>query len=245
MKEYFLKRRITKRNYENLCHDCFGQSEPSLIIKEKARFVNKLLPAQRVVDVGGMWRCNGFYSFIAANEGVEEVILLDCYKNDCFDKINRDFPNVKYININFYKAMLTGELTALGNKYPADGVICYNIVLHQPEPIHFIANIINSFGAKRIVFANPVIKNSEKRSDVIFAPFSNEFKRIQNNTNKIRYSKNIHEGAGWVWVFSHGFLLNCMKYLNLYIAEEKIIRNWGKAEGLKGLEYSLIKVEKK
>ena len=227
-----------QETYENLFRDCFEQSKKNELVKEKAHWVSKLLPAKRLVDIGGMWGCNGFYSFSAAAEGAEEVLLLDGFITNRFSEINQNFSNVRYIKINFYESMLTGEFMTLGNKYPADAAICYDILLHMPDPIRFIANIIDSFAVKRAVFANPVIRKSTKRSDLFFVPFSSKFKK----EGEIKHSTNIHDTGGWVWVFSHGFLLNCMKYLNLYVVEETLIRNWSWG---KRLDYSLIIVERK
>lgn len=227
------------KNYRDIFRACFEESETSTLIKEKAHWVNKLLPAQRIVDIGGMWRCNGFYSFFAVAEGAEEVILLDTLTTDRFNQINQNFLNVKYIKIDFYKAMLSDEFMNLGHKFPAEGAICYDVLLHQPEPIHFINNIIHYSAMKRIVFGNPVAEKSKDRSDLFFVPFSNEFKQKEGD---IRYAQDLHDHGGWVWVFSHGFLLNCMKYLNLYVIEEALIPNW---HWKKGLDYSLILVGRK
>jgi hypothetical protein len=225
------------KNYIDLFHDCFEQSNMPETVEEKALWINKLFPAGRVVDIGGMWGCNGFYSFLAS-AGAKEVLLLDSLLTDRFSKIKQNFSNVRFIQIDFYQLMLAGKLSSLGDSNTADAAICYDVVLHQPEPIHFINNIFNSFGLKRVILANPVIKKSTNRSDLFFVPFS----KIFNQDSSIRHSASLGDHGGWIWVFSHGFLLNCLKYLKLCVLEERLIRNWN---WHKGLDYSLILAERR
>lgn len=225
--------------YEGLFYDCFEQSQMSALVKEKAQWVSNLIPAKRIVDIGGMWSCNGFYSFLAASNGAEEVLLLDSLTTDRFNEINQNFPNVRYIKMDFYKSMLNGELMALGNRYPAQAALCYDVLLHQPEPLHFITHMIKSFAVERAILANPVIERSTNRSDLFFVPFSDKYKEKEGD---IRQSFSVGDHGGWVWVFSHGFLLNCMKYLNLQVIKEMLIHNY---TWKKGLDYSLIMVGRK
>jgi hypothetical protein len=228
-----------KETCEDLYSLCFQEDKMPALIREKAQWIHKLFPAERVVDVGGMWKCNGFYSFLSETEGAKDVILLDDYLSNRFNEIKDNFSNVRYIKMDFYKSMIDGGLRALGAEYPADAIICYDILLHQPEPIHFISNIIDSFSAKKAIFANPVISKSRNRSDLLFAPFSEKFKEY----GDIYPSKKFGDPSGWIWIFSHGFLINCMRYLGLSLVEEKLIK-WGRSlKWRRGLDYSFIIVQ--
>lgn len=221
---------------QELYAECCGGTKIPALIEEKARWMLRLLPAARVADIGGMWLCNGFYSYLAATRGAEHVTLVDAQSTERFHQINQRVRNVEWVNADFYHGLKDGSLAATLHG-PLDALIVYDVVLHQPEPIHFLAGILEATGARRAVIANPVLARSARRNDLVFAPYSEAFKR----QTGFEYSRGLGDRAGWTWVFSHGFLLNLMKYLKLRVVEEKLLPHWDRKAGL---AYSLLLVER-
>jgi hypothetical protein len=178
-------------NIQELYRECYGEEGMPDYIEAKAQWVTRLLPARRVADVGGMWLCNGFYSFVAATHGAEQVTLLDAQSTKRFEEINGHIRNVNWVEADFYHGLKNGTLTA-AMREPVDALIIYDVLLHQPEPIHFVTGILEATGARRAVFANPVLRRSAKSNELIFAPYSEEFKR----RTGFDYSKGLDDRGG-------------------------------------------------
>lgn len=219
--------------------ECFDDGFLSHIIAMKAKWVRRLLPADRVVDVGGMWGCNGYYSFLAASEGAREVILLDAFAPDRFRSLAPRFPAVSWIETDFFHAIYTGKLLDLGATAPADAMICYDILLHQPEPALFLWLMFKAFGLKRAVIANPVSRKSAKSNEIVFLPGRHEIPDALRG--KMTVSPKMEDRSGWVWLLTHGFVLNCCEYAGLKVVDESLTPRW---PGNEKLDYSIVLVEK-
>ncbi|MCL5271397.1 MAG: hypothetical protein M1457_12790 [bacterium] len=218
--------------------ECYGsEAVMSPHIAAKAEWVTRMLPARAVVDVGGMWMCNGYYSFVAAAHGGEEVVLLDTQATEKFHQINRRMPEVRWVEIDFYRGLKNGAVAALGADRPAEALICYDILLHQPEPLAFVAEMMDAFEAKRAVIGNPAMRRSAGRHDLVFAPHNEKFAR----RTGFKASADLRDRGGWVWLFSHGYLLSMARYLGLRVVDELLLRQWYPRSGL---AYSLLHVER-
>ncbi len=218
-------------------HDvCFGPGDMAEHIAAKAEFVMKIGPAERVMDIGGMWLCNGFYSYLSAANGARETLLLDSQCTPRFKEIGRGRPGVEWIETDFYHGLGNGFLAGLAATRPAEAVILYDIVLHQPDPVRFLVEMVKTLRAKRGVLGNPVSRVNGRTRDLEFAPFSERFKQ----ETGFNYSQSIDDRGGWVWLFSHDFLLRLLKWAGLRVVEEKVLKTWYPGVPL---SYSLIRFE--
>ncbi len=228
---------------QRLYAQCFGDNDMPALIREKAIWLERILPCTRVIDFGGMWRCNGFYSFLAVERSSGAAVLVDASASDRFLELQRGHPTVRWEKMDFWEGYKSGDLWKLAATDPADGLIFYDILLHQPEPLPFVAETVRAFGARKAVLANPVARKSAGRNDLTFVPGSHlragSGSSVSPRGLDIRPSQRPGDHSGWVWVFSHGYLLNALEYYGLEVKAEKLLPTWPWGNEL---SYSLIEI---
>lgn len=96
-------------------------------------YVRESAPGRSVVDVGGMWKIDGEYSFTAEAAGATEVTCLDMYATDEFHrKVTERSSKVRLV---LGDAMADETIEQIG---VVDLVICLGVLYHVPDPSRLI-----------------------------------------------------------------------------------------------------------
>jgi hypothetical protein len=82
-----------------------------------------------IADLGGVWKINGAYTFYALDHyPVKNAIIVDTNLTPKVLKKSSKYPNLILINDNF------GSETVLDKINSVDGVLMFDILLHQVKP---------------------------------------------------------------------------------------------------------------
>jgi SAM-dependent methyltransferase len=96
-------------------------------------YVREAAPSRSVVDVGGMWKIDGEYSFVAEESGATDVTCLDMYATDEFrKKLTERSSKVRLV---LGDAMADETIAQIG---VVDLVMCFGVLYHVPDPSRFI-----------------------------------------------------------------------------------------------------------
>jgi SAM-dependent methyltransferase len=117
-------------------------------------YVREAAPGRSVVDVGGMWKIDGEYSFIAEAAGATSVTCVDMYVTDEFhQKVKNRSSKVKLV---VGDAMADETIAEIG---VVDLVMCLGVLYHVPDPSRLVEALARMCGQKLILetFTTPDI----------------------------------------------------------------------------------------
>jgi SAM-dependent methyltransferase len=117
-------------------------------------YVREAAPGRTVLDVGGMWKIDGEYSFIAEAAGATSVTCLDMYATDEFHRKVKDRSSKVQLVVG--DAMADETIAQVG---VVDVVMCLGVLYHVPDPSRFIEALARMCRDKLILetFTTPEI----------------------------------------------------------------------------------------
>jgi hypothetical protein len=96
-------------------------------------YVREAAPGRSVVDVGGMWKIDGEYSFVAEAAGATSVTCLDMYATDEFHRKVKD--RASNVQLVIGDAMADDTIKKIGE---VDLVMCLGVLYHVPDPSRLV-----------------------------------------------------------------------------------------------------------
>ncbi|MBN2119873.1 MAG: methyltransferase domain-containing protein [Candidatus Omnitrophica bacterium] len=186
----------------------------------KSDLVKRFAPENTFVDIGCMWRVDGYFSFLAEECGAKKVLAVDIYPESKKFEAEKDKRNSK---VEFIQGDINNK-EVLDKVGLCEAVFCSGVLYHMPNPLHFLS-CLRKICTKTLILATvtvPEIKGLKNTS--VFYPFLSEGQRKfwnlgpYNKTADKPYEPG-NEYSTWFWGFSPSCVESMLKAAGFEIKE--------------------------
>ncbi|MBI4224905.1 MAG: methyltransferase domain-containing protein [Candidatus Sungbacteria bacterium] len=163
----FLKRAVRKTK------KIIGVKDASSDFFDNAALVKKYTPGKSFADIGCMWGVDGFFSFLAEENGAAKVMSVDIYPESAKFSEEKERRNSK---IQFVQGdiNLPDVTDTIGI---CDVVFCSGVLYHTPDPVHMLTRLRVICGETLILNTASIPEMPGIRNAAVFYPFLNAKQR--------------------------------------------------------------------
>jgi len=206
------------------------RSKVDATVRRKLGLVERCLPVRSVIDFGGMWEVDGYYSKqFLTRFGIRKVTMVDAEESENW----RADPALRE-GLDFRKGDFSDErfMESIAPSY--DLATAYDVLLHQIDLRHTLSLMLSK--TKRFfLISNPVIPDAimPYRNSLILLSGSLSPKLIpfhEQWTKQMDYWRNFADSSNvernhWLWGMSPSFIESLMAGLGWQVVHKEIWRD--------------------
>jgi hypothetical protein len=196
-------------------------------VKRKLDLVKRCLPVGSVIDFGGMWEVDGYYSKQCLKRfGIKKVTMVDAEESENW----RADPALRE-GLDFRKGDFSSERFMESIAHSYDLAIAYDVLLHQID-LRRTLTLMLSKSKRFFLISNPVIPDAAMlyRNSLILLsgsrspdliPFHEEWTKEMDYWRNFRDSSNVARNH-WLWGMSPSFIESLMAGLGWHLAHKEV-----------------------
>ncbi len=199
--------------------------------RQKMSMIRRCLPVKSVIDYGGMWAVDGYYSRQCAKSlGIHKVTMIDKFESESWKQNSKlregiDFRLGDFADASFMKTI----------KGQYDLALAYDILPHQIELRQTLSLVLSKTRSFFLVcnavlpdrlmpFRNSLILLSGSNEPRLI-PFHEKWTREKDywrNFSNASITKSIH----WIWGMTPSFIESLMTGLGWRLMHKQFWRTW-------------------
>jgi len=200
-------------------------------VHRKLGLIERCLPFKNVIDFGGMWEVDGYYSKQCLDRfGASQATMVDAEESENW---RRD-PSLRK-GVDFRRGDFADERFMASLSFRYDLGIAFDVLLHQIDLRHTLSLMLSKV-RRSFVITNPVIpdKLMSYRNGLILLSGSKENRLIpfhEEWTEEAHYWSNFRDPSmvhwnHWLWGMSPSFIQSLMAGLGWELVHREIWRSW-------------------
>ena len=204
--------------------------------QKKISLIEKCMPAESLIDYGGMWGVDGLYSRIAYQTyGVQHVTMIDANESENW----RTKAELRE-GVSFKQGSFTDVVFMDTIKEMFEVGLAYDILLHQTD-LPYTLSLLLSKVAQKFVIAQPVLLDDDMRlqNSIVWLSGCNAGDDLFPNQSSIQDlgCANFRDGTRltlrgqrsselWLWGMTPSFLESLMAAFGWKLTHKELWKGW-------------------
>lgn len=200
-------------------------------VRRKVTLIERCLPFKSVIDFGGMWEVDGYYSKLCLEKfGAKKVTMIDF---EASENWRRDESLRRGIDFRLGDFADERFMDSVGGRH--DLALAYDVLLHQIDLRHTLSLMLSKTKRFFLIY-NPVLpdESMKYRNTAILLLGSKEGKLIpfhEKWTKEIDYWQNFSDPSnispnGWIWALTPSFVESLMAGLGWRLEHKEVGPGW-------------------